>query len=130
MGGSRRDWSRHTAALGLIPVLAAIIFSAGLTNDGELVADIVLLSATCARGGQCGISGKEELLPIYPLCEPHSRDSRRIRPNPHLHNCQVLLGGGLLCSMGIDPPQLHAPSECPRRRNEWLAGRILKLSKW
>lgn len=50
MGGSRRDWSRHTAALGLIPVLAAIIFSAGLTNDGELVADIVLLSATCAPG--------------------------------------------------------------------------------
>ena len=48
MGGSRRDWSRHTAALGLIPVLAAIIFSAGLTNDGELVTAIALLGATCA----------------------------------------------------------------------------------
>ena len=34
--------------LGLIPVLVAGSFSAVLTNDGELVADIVLLSATCA----------------------------------------------------------------------------------
>ena len=34
--------------LGLIPVLVASAFSAVLTNDGELVADIVLLSATCA----------------------------------------------------------------------------------
>ncbi|WP_408927948.1 beta-carotene 15,15'-monooxygenase [Corynebacterium tuberculostearicum] len=48
MGGSRRGWSRHTAALGLIPVLAAISFSAGLTNDSELVTAIVLLGATCA----------------------------------------------------------------------------------
>ena len=48
MGGSRRDWSRHTAALGLIPVLAAISFSAGLTNDSELVTAIALLGATCA----------------------------------------------------------------------------------
>ena len=48
MGGSRRDWSRHTAALGLIPVLAAISFTAGLTKDSELVTAIALLGATCA----------------------------------------------------------------------------------
>ena len=48
LGGSRAVWSRHTAVLGLIPVLVASAFSAVLTNDGELVADIVLLSATCA----------------------------------------------------------------------------------
>lgn len=48
MGGSRRVWARHTAVLGLIPVLAAIIFSAGLTSDSELVTGIALLSATCA----------------------------------------------------------------------------------
>ena len=48
LGGSRAVWSRHTAVLGLIPVLVASTFSAVLTNDGELVADIVLLSATCA----------------------------------------------------------------------------------
>lgn len=48
MGGSRTDWSQHTAALGLIPVLAAIGFSTGLTNNGELVTAIALLSATCA----------------------------------------------------------------------------------
>lgn len=48
MGGSRRDWSRHTAVLGLIPVLAAISISAALTNDGEIVTAIALLSATCA----------------------------------------------------------------------------------
>ena len=34
--------------LGLIPVLVATTSSAVLANDGELVADIVLLSATCA----------------------------------------------------------------------------------
>ena len=48
LGGSRAVWSRHTAVLGLIPVLVASTFSAVLANDGELVADIVLLSATCA----------------------------------------------------------------------------------
>lgn len=48
MGGSRRDWARHTAVLGLIPVLAAISISAALTNDGEIVTAIALLSATCA----------------------------------------------------------------------------------
>ena len=48
LGGSRVVWSRHTAVLGLIPVLVASTFSAVLANDGELVADIVLLSATCA----------------------------------------------------------------------------------
>ncbi|WP_049359231.1 hypothetical protein [Corynebacterium aurimucosum] len=48
LGGSRAVWSRHTAVLGLIPVLVASPFSAVLANDGELVADIVLLSATCA----------------------------------------------------------------------------------
>ena len=48
LGGSRAVWSRHTAVLGLIPVLVATTSSAVLANDGELVADIVLLSATCA----------------------------------------------------------------------------------
>ena len=48
LGGSRAVWSRHTAVLGLIPVLVASTFSVVLANDGELVADIVLLSATCA----------------------------------------------------------------------------------
>lgn len=48
LGGSRAVWSRHTAVLGLIPVLVASTISAVLANDGELVADIVLLSATCA----------------------------------------------------------------------------------
>ena len=48
MGGSRRNWARHTAVLGLIPVFAAISISAALTNDSELVTAIALLSATCA----------------------------------------------------------------------------------
>ena len=48
LGGSRAVWSRHTAVLGLIPVLVATTSSAVLANNGELVADIVLLSATCA----------------------------------------------------------------------------------
>ena len=48
LGGSRAVWSRHTAVLGLIPVLVPSTISAVLANDGELVADIVLLSATCA----------------------------------------------------------------------------------
>ena len=48
LGGSRAVWSRHTAVLGLTPVLVATTSSAVLANDGELVADIVLLSATCA----------------------------------------------------------------------------------
>ena len=48
LGGSRAVWSRHTAVLGLVPVLVASTFSAVLANDGELVAAIVLLSATCA----------------------------------------------------------------------------------
>lgn len=48
LGGSRAVWSRHTAVLGLVPVLVATTFSAVLANDGELVADIVLLSTTCA----------------------------------------------------------------------------------
>lgn len=48
LGGSRTVWARHTAVLGLIPVLVATTSSAVLANDGELVADIVLLSATCA----------------------------------------------------------------------------------
>ena len=48
MGGTRRDWARHTAVLGLIPALAAIRISAALTNDSELVTAIALLSATCA----------------------------------------------------------------------------------
>lgn len=48
LGGSRTVWARHTAVLGLVPVLVASTFSAILANDGEFVADIVLLSATCA----------------------------------------------------------------------------------
>ena len=48
LGGSRAVWSRHTAVLGLVPVLVASTFSAVLANDGEIVAAIVLLSATCA----------------------------------------------------------------------------------
>ena len=48
LGGSRIHWARHTAVLGLVPVLVASTFSAVLANDGELVAAIVLLSATCA----------------------------------------------------------------------------------
>ena len=48
LGGSRAVWSRHTAVLGLVPVLVASTFSTVLANDGELVAAIVLLSVTCA----------------------------------------------------------------------------------
>lgn len=48
LGGSRAVWSRHTAVLGLVPVLIASTFSAVPANDGELIATIVLLSATCA----------------------------------------------------------------------------------
>ena len=48
LGGSRTVWARHTAVLGLIPVLVALTFSAVLANDGELVAANVLLSATWA----------------------------------------------------------------------------------
>ena len=48
MGGSRRVWARHTAVLGLIPVVVALTFSAVLAKDGELVAAVALPSATCA----------------------------------------------------------------------------------
>lgn len=48
LGGSRTVWARHTAVLGLIPVVVALTFSAVLGKDGELVAAVALPSATCA----------------------------------------------------------------------------------